>query len=704
MQTPEVVFTDFLLLNESVPLSGPGQETPLLKPINETTNITLTHKDYLFEFEFAALNYINPMATRYAYMLEGVDENWIETDANKRFATYTMVPPGDHAFHVKASDADGGWSDQMSSIQLTILPPWWQTWWAYSLFALAFLFALFTYIRLRTLSITRRAQLLERTVEERTAQIREHEKHIQHQAEDLEELLHLKEKLITNISHEFRTPLTLILGPAKRMLQKTANKEDLPQLQLIKRNSQRLLRLVDQLLGLARLGAEEPMVRSPQSLTTLVKAITESFQVLAEEKGLQLTLEQSDELWVSCAPDVLDKILLNLLSNAIKYTPAGGRITVGTKVNGDMTELSVSDTGVGISEQDQQTVFERFQRADDHGEAVPGAGIGLALVKELVEACDGQIQLESKPGKRTTFTASLPLCEMAPDKNEAGRTAVSQEAVELEVESITKIDTVPIPAADHVADGKPLILIVEDNPDMQNYLVELLSDTYCCDVAGDGQQALDKAFESIPDLLLCDVMLPKLDGFQVTHALREDERTSHIPIIMLTAREDRDSRIEGLQEKVDDYLTKPFDDEELKLRIANLLGIREILKNRYSHRFFDEPRPDQALNVKENGFMEKLESVLTERHSDPEFDLLQMAFVMHMSTRQLQRKLKAITGHNPAEFLRSFRLRRARELLRKGSQVGLTADAVGFSSPAYFASCFKAQFAQTPSDYQQQFH
>ena len=246
--------------------------------------------------------------------------------------------------------------------------------------------------------------------------------------------------------------------------------------------------------------------------------------------------------------------------------------------------------------------------------------------------------------------------------------------------------------------------IVEDNQDMQNYLFELLSDTYDCDVAADGQQALDKAFEIVPDLVLCDLMLPKLDGFQVTHALREDERTSHIPIIMLTAREDRDSRMEGLAEKVDDYLTKPFDDEELELRIANLLEIRDILKNRYSQRFFDEPLPDRALTDKENGFLEKLEIVLKERHSDPEFDLPHMAAAVHMSTRQLQRKLKAITGHNPAEFLRSFRLRRARELLRKGSQVGLTADAVGFSSPAYFASCFKAQFAQTPSDYQQQFH
>jgi signal transduction histidine kinase/ligand-binding sensor domain-containing protein/DNA-binding response OmpR family regulator len=703
-QETTIALTDFLLLNKSVPVSGEALETPLIKHINETNYITLTHKDYLFSFEFAALNYFEPMATRYAYMLEGFDKDWIETDASRRVATYTNVPSGDYVFHVKARSRGGSWSQNNPSIRLSMLPPWWQTWWAYSLYVLAFLLALFTYIRLRTLSISRRANLLEKTVEERTVQIREHELHIQHQAEDLEELLHLKEKLITNISHEFRTPLTLMLGPVKRMLQKTSNKEDIPQLQLIKRNGQRLLRLVDQLLGLARLGAEEPLARSPQSLTTVVKAITESFQVLAEEKDLQLKLVEGDELWVSCAPDVLDKILLNLLSNAIKYTPAGGRVVVGTTTNGDIVELSVSDTGVGISEQDQQTVFERFHRADDHGEAVPGAGIGLALVKELVEDCDGQIQLESTPGQGTTVTVCLPRCESAPDTSTTGQTTVSQEAVELEVESITQSAAVPMPSTDHVSDGKPLVLIVEDNLDMQNYLVELLSDSYCCDVAGDGQQALDKAFESIPDLVLCDVMLPKLDGFQVTHALREDERTSHIPIILLTAREDRDSRMEGLQEKVDDYLTKPFDDEELRLRIANLLDIREILKIRFSSQFFEENKSDSVFNEKENGFVEKLEHVLNEHHADAEFDLSRMAMSMHMSVRQLQRKLKAITGHNPTEFLRSYRLRKARELLKTGTQVGLAADIVGFSSVSYFTRCFKAQFAQTPTDYQQQLH
>ncbi|MBT8073526.1 MAG: response regulator, partial [Xanthomonadales bacterium] len=698
---PVLVMTDFLLLNEPVPVSTAERTTPLAKHINESPDLTLTHKDYLFEFEFAALNYVDPMAMRYAYLLEGFDNDWIETAANKRFATYTNVPAGDYVLRVKAGYRNGDWFKNDTSINLSVLPPWWQTLWAYSLYVVVFLLALFTYIRLRTLSITRRAQQLEMTVEERTAQIREHEEHIQHQAEDLEELLHLKEKLITNISHEFRTPLTLILGPARRMLQKAANKEDLSQLQLIKRNSQRLLRLVDQLLGLARMGAEEPLARSPQSLTMVVRAITESFQVLAEEKNLQLTLNERDELWVSCAPDVLDKILLNLLSNAIKYTPAGGSVTVSTVVSGDMVDLSVSDTGVGISVQDQQTVFDRFSRADDHGEALPGAGIGLALVKELVEACDGQIRLESKAGEGATFTVSLPLCELVEGAGDATPTVTSLEAVELELESIRPVDRVAAQETDHLTEGKPLILIVEDNPDMQRYLVGLLSDTYFCDVAGDGQQALERAFEHIPDLVLLDVMLPKMNGFQVSHTLKEDERTSHIPIIMLTALGDRESRKEGWHEKVDGYFSKPFDDEELTLRIANLLAVRDILKIRYSSQFFDENGHATILNEKENEFMEKLEGVLDAHHADPEFGLSQMAEHVYISTRQLQRKLKAITGHNPAEFLRSYRLKKARTLLRSGAQVGLAADAVGFSSPAYFTSCFKAQFAQTPSEYRQ---
>ena len=646
------------------------------------------------------------MDTRYAYKLEGVDEDWIETGASKRFATYTMVPPGNHVLQVKASNPDGSWSDQINSIQLTVLPPWWQTWWAYSLYVIVFVLMLFVYIRLRTIGLTRKAEVLEKTVEERTAQIREHEKQIQYQAEHLEELLHLKEKLIANISHEFRTPLTLISGPVKRMLNTSDSPENISRLQMVKRNSERLLRLVDQLLGLARLGAEEPLTQSMQPLTSMARMITESFQATAEEKDLKLSMEPGDELWVNCSADALEKILLNLLSNAIKYTPAGGRITVNTALNeNDRVALSVNDTGVGIAEKDQQAIFERFHRIDDSAEAVPGAGIGLALVKELAEAHDGKIHLHSRTGEGTRIVVTLPRSKFTPVAEEISRVAVNDEAIALEIESLKRPSDAGLrQAPDQGIDDRPRILVVEDNVDMQNYLVELLSEDYHCDVAGDGQQAVETAFEYIPDLVLCDVLLPKMDGFQVSHALRNDERTSHIPIIMLTARSDRDSRLEGWKEHVDAYLTKPFDDEELKLRISNLLEIRDILKSRFSSQFFEETKSGHSLIKGENGFIEKLECVLEQHHVDPEFGLVQMASEVFMSPRQLQRKLKAIAGHSPTEFLRSYRLRKARDLLRSGKQVALAADAVGFSTPNYFTNCFKAQFGHTPTEYQQQFH
>ena len=578
--------------------------------------------------------------------------------------------------------------------------PWWLSSWAIVLYVLSFVSVLIGYVRWRTLKLTRRTGQLEQTLKERTARIIEHERQIQHQAKDLEELLHLKERLITNISHEFRTPLTLILGSSKRLLDRAAHWQHRSQLRLIKRNSQRLLRLVNQLLALAYLGADEPLARSAQPVSTTVDVITESFQPLAEDKGLQLSVVRNDELWAICTPDALEKILLNLLSNAIKFTPAGGSISVGAKPgDSNMVEVSVSDTGIGIPPEEHEAVFQRFHRVDC-GETLPGAGIGLALVKELVLAHDGSVSLNSQPGRGSIFTIQLPRSKSGVPQVGRVREVSTDEAMMLELEVLDNREERLELASVNVESGKPLVLVVEDNADLQYYIVELLTETYQCIVAGDGEAALELAFEHIPDLLLLDLMLPKLDGFEVSHALKEDERTSHIPIMMLTARDDLDSRMESWNEKVDGYLTKPFDDDELKTRIANLLEIRDILKCRFSSQFFSEVKPNHAAGQKENGFLKKLEQVLENFHSEPGFNASRMASEMCMSARQLQRKLKAVTGHHPVEFLRSYRLRKARELLQEGLQVGLTSDAVGFSSPTYFASCFKAQFGETPTAFQ----
>ena len=703
-EPPAIVLTDFLLSNRSVPLRSVDASSPLANDISHTGELVLTHENAMFAFSFAALSYDNPQKNQYAYRLDGLNEDWVYTGADQRIATYSGLGPGDYLFRVKGSNKDGVWNEEGASIRVTILPPFWQTWWAYTIYAVAFSMALFAFVKVRTRALSHRAELLEVAVNERTERIRQQKQLIEHQADHLKELLEVKEKLVTNISHEFRTPLTLILGPIEQTLNNAIDNGIKPQLQMAKRNGQRLLRLVDQLLGLSRLGADEPLTRSAQPLTRVAQAITESFQPLATDKGLTLQLGQSDDLWVNCASDALEKILLNLLSNALKYTPAGGTVRVDVnEASDDVVALTVTDTGIGIPPEHHQSVFERFHRVDGGGEGIPGAGIGLALVKELAEHYGGSVALACEPGHGTTVTVCLPLHRHEPDSipSSQNRIAIDTEASGLEAMTLAATDTSEF-ASRSVEDQRPSILIIEDNADMRSYLVDLLADTYQCSTAVDGQQALERAFKDIPDLVLCDVMLPGVDGYGVSHRLKEDERTSHIPIIVLTARGDHESRVEGLRERVDEYLTKPFDDEELCLRIANLLEIRDALKTRFSRdSYIDGVAQRSGHNEKEQAFLDKLEAVLDKHYAEPEFRLSDMAQAAAMSERQLQRKLKAVIDHTPAEYLRAFRMRKAVEQLRQGSQIGVVAYEVGFSSQAYFTSCFKAQFGATPKQFQQ---
>jgi len=698
---PTVAFTDLRLLNQSVAIGGPVKKTPLSTHINTHPDISLTHRDYLFSFEFAALSYFNPMVTRYAYKLEGFDQDWIETGATNRNATYTNLPAGDFVLNVRATGRNGQWSNNSASLNLKILPPPWKTWWAYSLYLAVFALLLFAFIHIRTVSLRRRAVELEASVNERTHIILEHEQLIQHQADSLQELLHLKEKLYANISHEFRTPLALILGPIRRLLGKNPDTESQEQLQVVQRNSERLLRLVDQLLALSRLSAQEKPSASAQPLVSHVKAMVESFRPLAVDRDLQLATGRLENLWVNCGTDSLEKILMNLLSNAIKYTPAGGKITVEVySEDDDMARLSVSDTGIGIPSQEHQAVFDRFHRIGNSGETIPGAGIGLALVRELVESFDGSVSLDSTHGQGTTLTVALPRHAVDSAAPDGTKEVVASAATRREVNSLAQPGSETIPIAVEDENGQQTVLVVEDNPDMQNYLQSLLVPDYECLVAGDGHTGLELALEQVPDLVVTDVMMPGLDGYELTEALKEDQRTSHIPIIMLTARSDRESRLKGLSEHADDYLIKPFDDEELLLRITNQLAARDIMKARFSRRVYLEEPLATGLNERERNFLARFETVLEENFADPDLDIGGMASKLAVSTRQLQRKLKALTGHSPAEYLRAYRLKEAARLLGARGQIIKVAFDVGFTSQAYFGTCFKAQFGMSPGQYQ----
>lgn len=704
---PPIVLTDFRLFNRSVAVSTIDSPTPLTSNIGFLDNLSLSHSDQVVSFEFATLDFFDPNQNTHQYMLEGLNDRWMPINGKNRVATFTDLAPGEYRLRVRGANRAGIWNETGVTLGINVIPPPWQTWWAYTLYAVAFLMLITSFVQWRTRLLHIRSRELKTAVDERTQRLIKSEETVRNQADSLRDLLDLKERLFTNISHEFRTPLTLMLGPIDNALKDAERPEVVAQLDMARRNGKRVLRLVDQLLELSRLSSEEPLTLSPQPLKPIVEVVSEAFRPYAREKGITLSVMTDENLWVNCESDAIERILMNLVSNSLKFTPKGGRVNVilreledGSDSEDDQVELAVFDTGKGIPHDMQQAIFERFKRADEFGEAVPGSGIGLALVKELTDAHGGKATLKSEPDKGTVVTILLPRYRVR-----AGvalkSDLVSSEALNLEIDTLEQ----PKPLTKDDGNGKdgekPQLLVIEDNRDMQVYLYQMLSGDYEVELAGDGEAGLDFAFEQIPDIVVCDVMLPKKDGYQVSHELKTDDRTSHIPIIMLTARSDEDSKLEGLREHVDDFLTKPFNEEELMIRIANLLAVRDIMKARYSGQLHAGGDPRSELREPERLFMERLELTLDKNHVDLEFTITQMADCMALSVRQLQRKLKALTDQQPGHYLRLYRLNRSLALLQAGKRIGDVAYSVGFGSPAHFASCFRAQYGSTPTEYQE---
>ena len=632
-----------------------------------------------------------------------MSDNWTETDPFTRSVSFSYIPPGQYLFEVYGSNADGKWSDEPAVVSFAILPPIWLTWWAKIAYFFLGLVGILMFNYKRTQSIRKKAENLENLVHKRTEELAQ-EKQI------VEQLLDQKKEEFANVSHEFRTPLTLILGPIQNLLNSNLRSTTREKLEMAKRNSYRLLRMVDQLLHMEKFKVQQISDEEPQAIKPMFSLISQSFKDLALEKNIELVVERIEDIWIRFTPDALEKILLNLLSNALKYTEEGGKIYLSVfKDEYDQVIIIVRDTGIGISKEQQPKIFERYQRVlDEHSEKITGAGIGLALVKELVEAHSGTIQLDSEVGKGSIFTVKLAnAMNSAPEEQDSG---INTEILELELESIrnqtAQIINEQIKSAEMNDDGKTKLLVIEDNPDMRAYIIDTLSSHYHCLEAPNGKAGVEVAIETIPDLIISDVMMPEMDGYEVSKALKEDEKTSHIPLILLTARGDKESRMKGWKGHADEYLTKPFDEDELLIRVENLLSIRNILRHRFVKENFEGKSESQlkeiGLNDKDQQFIQKLNDTLDELHCNSTFEVSEMASRVAMSERQLQRKLKAVLDHSPNEYLRAYRLNRAKKLLLQGSRVGDVADDVGFTSQAYFAKCFKAQFGMTARQYQQQ--
>jgi signal transduction histidine kinase/DNA-binding response OmpR family regulator len=558
-------------------------------------------------------------------------------------------------------------------------------------------FAFVGLVMLRTRTVTLRASELKAKVRQRTKQLRRQRDTVELQSRRLQDVAAAKDQLYANVSHEFRTPLTIILGPLERLLREEYSPGRRGHLETIRRNAQRLLRLVEQLLELARLDAAKVVDPFPQPAGNRVHILVQSFNTLAEDEGIQLTSSPAPAIWATCDVDALDTIIVNLVSNAIKYTQRGGQIRVRVESDEeDWVAITVADTGIGIPEDQQASVFERFYRAGDQAERIPGSGLGLALVNELVRANSGEIEFRSEEGVGTTFTVRLPTAEPATVSpvTAQGLELVEREVMLLEPQLVFEQD-------DQVeaAEGSR-VLVIEDNQDLCRHFNEVLGGSMHCDFAHDGKSGLDLAVEIVPDMIICDVMLPKLNGYEVTRQLKQDHRTCHIPVILLTARADEESRLRGLRTLADDYITKPFSEAELLQRVDTLLAVREILRLRYSREASQMDAADfrATMSERDRQFIGRVDDALARHYADPEFSTSRFASEVAMSERQLQRKLRALMNFTPREYLRNYRLQEAAKLLRVGSSVAGAAYSVGFSSLSYFAKCFKAQFGVTPSE------
>lgn len=688
---PPVAFTGLKINN--VDIHTAGSEIQLKKGLNVVDELQLRYNQNTLSFSFAGLEFTQPKKIIYRYKLEPYDNDWITTPNPE--AVYTKLPPGRYVLLVNASNTTGNWSDKVKRLAIVVSPPLWRTWWAYVLYAFigAGWIALFIRYRVNRERMRQEIQLKER------------------EAAQLKAVDELKGRFFANITHDFRTPLTLILGPVQQLKHSIAKDSNKRWLDSIERNANQLLQLINQLLDLSKLEAGSLQLNETYgSPTKVIDSCVQSFK--AEATAKQLTL-QYNYIWgeTDCWFDAgkLQQIASNLIANAIKFTPAGGTIEIFVQTGSAIT-LTVSDTGVGIPPAQLPLIFNRFYQVDSGNtgfSSVQGSGIGLALVKELVELQGGTIKAQSndeETGKwSTVFSVTLPCKKKAENNKELAVAATALVAATIkDYTSSVHVEAGSTVSADEETTS---ILLVEDNNELADFIISSVDDRYNIVYAVNGQQGLDKALDIIPDLVISDIMMPVMNGYDMCTALKKDERTSHIPVILLTAKAGFDDRIEGLSLGADDYLTKPFHVQELLLRINNLVERQKRLREKISREISQPGSPDLPASAEptlQDLFMEKLYAQIESNLDKTGFGVEELARLTGMSRANLHRKLKAIAGIPAGEIIRNYRLKRAAAFLTLGHNSSEAAYMTGFDSPAYFSKCFKDFYHLTPTDFSQQ--
>ena len=679
-----------------------GIET-ITRDIDTSSLLTFTHKDDIITFEVALLNFRDEEENAYKYKLEGFSDNWISL-GTKREITFTNLSPGKYTLYIKAGDA---LETRMveTNVKFSVYPHWSQTIWAYlayGLICLGLLYGVFIFLR-------RRWQLQEALKKEQEEALR------------LQELDTFKSRLYTNLTHEFRTPLTVILGMAEEI--KTQPKSFLHEgLNMITRNGKHLLRLINQLLDLSKLENSTFQLKLQQGdIISYLKYLTESFQSFANNKNLSLQFHSPIHLLImDYDPEQLQQIMMNLISNAVKFTPSEGSIVVNVSEKHGKLNIEVKDTGIGIPEKELPHIFDRFFQVDhdsyrdntwegEHLRRVApapaeGTGIGLAHTLELVKVMGGDIKAKSIVNEGTTFRVLLPI--IRGENTPEAALAISEndknglDAFAPTTQPLTS-DVLSTPAT-----ALPQLLIVEDNADIVAYLKSSLKGFYQLEVAYNGKIGIEKALETVPDLIISDVMMPEKDGFEVCDTLKNDPRTSHIPIVLLTTKADVASKLAGLKRGADAYLPKPFDKTELMVRLQNLLEARRKIQAYYQNinnlSALDQPAPLAADTTIENAFIKEVHQVVEHHLTDSQFSVEVLSKALAMSRMQVHRKLKALTGQSATHFIRTIRLDKAKILLKQADlSISEVAYDVGFNDPKYFSRVFAEEFGMTPTAFKE---
>ena len=681
---PNVMFTGLSLFDEAVKVGQSyGGRVLIEKELNDVENVEFDYKQNIFSVSFASDNYNLPEKTQYMYKLEGFNNDWLTLPLGVHNVTFTNLAPGKYVLRVKAINSDGYVGIKEATLGIVVNPPFWMSWWAYLLYAVGLVIVLFL----------ARYRMLKRERE------KFHLQQIENEVAKNEEINNMKFRFFTNVSHELRTPLTLIISPLEGMLKETTDELQSTRLQLMYRNAQRLLHLVNQLLDF-RKGemSTHQLSLSEGDIISYVHSVCNSFLLMADKKHIQFSFFSGiDTFSMAFDADKVGKIVMNLLSNAFKFTPEGGRVTVmiehvaGTP---DILEIKIADTGIGISDVDKEHIFERFYQAGHKGvEETTGNGIGLSLVRDFVTLHEGEVKVFDNIGMGSVFVIQFPVKHVETQvqlPEETGMPAGDEEDKEMKEEAREEMER----------KNFPLLLIVDDNEDFRIFMRYSLELQYRVKLAVNGKEAWEMMQEELPDLVISDVMMPQMDGNELCRLIKQDKRTAHIPVILLTARQNTEAKLEGLQTGADDYVTKPFNMTILVLRIRKLIELSRY--HRVTQGMIDPAPSEIVITSLDEKLIEKAIKYVEDNMSRTELSVEELSRELGMSRVHLYKKLLQITGKTPIEFIRVIRLKRAAQLLRESQlHVSEVAFEVGFNNPKYFSRYFKDEFGVLPSVYQE---